>query len=135
MLQLKALMPDRTKIAIIEDDQAISQMYRMKFESDGFDVELATNGKSGVQMVQEYAPDVILMDINLPEMKGDEILAAIRAEDWGKEIPVMFLTNEAQSDNLHVLKDKQVLGYIVKAEMTPRQVVGRVKELAGLNQE
>lgn len=51
-----------TKIALIEDNTVISQMYRMKFESEGFDVKLATNGKNGIALVKDFSPDIILLD-------------------------------------------------------------------------
>jgi len=79
-----------TKIAIIEDDPAINQMYRMKFEADGFDVQLADNGKKGVALVEDFVPDLILLDLQMPEMSGDEALAEIRKHDWGKDIPVII---------------------------------------------
>ena len=64
-----------TKIAILEDDPVISQMYRMKFESDGFDVRLADNGNRGVALVEDFQPDIILLDLQMPEMDGPEALA------------------------------------------------------------
>jgi DNA-binding response OmpR family regulator len=79
-----------TKIAIIEDDAVINQMYRMKFEADGFDVEVADNGKTGVKLVEEFQPDIILLDLQMPEMSGDEALAHIRSKDWGKEIRSLY---------------------------------------------
>ncbi|MDB5184188.1 MAG: hypothetical protein JWO07_869, partial [Candidatus Saccharibacteria bacterium] len=56
-----------TKIAIIEDDPVINQMYRMKFEADGFDVQVADNGKSGIAMVESFMPNLILLDLQMPE--------------------------------------------------------------------
>jgi len=67
-----------TKIAIIEDDPVISQMYRTKFEADGFEVELANNGKRGVALVEAFVPDMILLDLQMPEMGGAEALEIIR---------------------------------------------------------
>jgi two-component system alkaline phosphatase synthesis response regulator PhoP len=117
-----------TKIAIIEDDQAISQMYRMKFEAEGFDVQLASDGKRGVDMVKDFKPDIILLDIQMPEMNGDETLAKIRATDWGKTIPVIILTNLGEEESPKSLATLGVKSYIVKADLTPSQVVARVKE-------
>ena len=121
-----------TKIAIIEDDAAISQMYRMKFEADGFDVQLANNGKRGVAMVESFLPDLILMDLQMPEMNGFEALTAIRKEKWGKDIPVIILTNLGQEESPKEIKSLGIQSYIVKAELTPRQVVQRVKEALGV---
>lgn len=117
-----------TKIAIIEDDTVISQMYRMKFEADGFEVQLANNGKRGVALVENFSPDLILMDLQMPEMNGAEALAVIRKHTWGKDIPVIILTNLGQEESPKEIKDLGIHSYIVKAELTPRQVVQRVKE-------
>ena len=121
-----------TKIAIIEDDPVIRQMYLMKFESDGFEVSVAENGKDGVAMVERFLPDVILLDISMPVMTGDEALAEIRSKDWGADIPVLVLTNLGQEEAPKSLKQLGVSSFIVKAELTPRQVVDRVKKTLNL---
>lgn len=115
------------KIAIIEDDQVISQMYRMKFEADEFEVQVADNGRDGVELVEHMQPDLILLDMQMPVMDGAEALKEIRSHDWGKTIPVIVLTNMGEEEapkNLHSLG---IHSYIVKADLTPRQVVDRVK--------
>lgn len=121
-----------TKIAIIEDDQTISQMYRMKFEADGFDVRLAGNGKLGIDLVKSFSPDIILLDIQMPEMDGAEALTAMRKQPWGKDIPVIVLTNMGEEESPKELEHLGVKSYIVKADMTPSQVVGKVKETLGI---
>lgn len=122
-----------TKIAIIEDDSVINQMYRMKFEADGFDVQVADNGKTGVELVQKFQPDMILLDLQMPEMTGDEALAYIRSQEWGKLIPVIILTNLGAEESPKALKELGIHSYIVKADLTPSQVVSRVKEALSLN--
>jgi len=67
-----------TKIAIIEDDLVISQMYRMKFESAGLEVKMAGNGARGVELVEDFKPDIILLDLQMPEMDGTAALEIIR---------------------------------------------------------
>jgi DNA-binding response OmpR family regulator len=115
------------KIAIIEDDQAISQMYRMKFEAEGFSVETAANGRLGLELVDKLRPDIILLDLMMPEMTGDEMLRKLRATDWGKNIKVIILTNMGEQEAPAVVKDLNVKRFIIKAEMTPRQVAEMVK--------
>jgi len=117
-----------TKIAIIEDDPVISQMYRMKFEADGFDVQLAHNGVHGVALVEDFMPDLILMDLQMPEMTGDEALHIIRSSPWGRDIPVIILTNLGEEEAPKTIRGLGIDSYIVKAELTPRQVVQRVKD-------
>lgn len=121
-----------TKIAIIEDDAVISQMYRMKFEADGFDVQVADNGKSGLELVESFGPDIVLLDLQMPEMTGDEALKHIRSQPWGAGIPVIILTNLGAEESPKILKELHIHSYIVKAELTPSQVVARVKEALGI---
>ena len=116
------------KIAIIEDDIVISQMYRMKFEAEGFEVQTAENGRTGVELAEKMHPDIILLDIRMPEMNGDEALKKIRATNWGKHVPVLVLTNLGEEEAPTTLKALGIHSYIVKADFTPRQVVERVKQ-------
>lgn len=121
-----------TKIAIIEDDPTINQMYRMKFEAAGFDVQLASDGARGVALAEAFRPDLILLDMQMPQKNGFETLTEIRGTDWGKEIPVIILTNMGEEESPKELRALGIESYIVKADLTPSQVVERVKETLGL---
>jgi DNA-binding response OmpR family regulator len=121
-------MAQPTKIAIIEDDVVISQMYRMKFEAEGFEVQTAENGRLGVELCEHMRPDMILLDLKMPEMSGEEALKKIRASDWGKHTPVIVLTNLGEEEAPKSLQSMGIHSYIVKAELTPRQVTERVKQ-------
>lgn len=121
-----------SKIAIIEDDQAISQMYRIKFEAEGFTVDTAENGRLGLEMVEKMKPDIVLLDIMMPEMNGDETLERMRTTEWGKAIKVIVLTNKGEQEIPAKVKQLGVEAVILKANMTPRQVAELVKsKLAG----
>jgi DNA-binding response OmpR family regulator len=116
------------KVAIVEDDLAIAQMYRMKFEVEGYKVEIAENGKLGLALCEQMKPDLVLLDLMMPEMNGDEMLTAMRKTDWGKSIKVIILTNVGEQEAPESLKRLDVSAFIVKAEMTPRQVAELVKQ-------
>ena len=120
-----------TKIAIIEDDPTISQMYRMKFEADGFDVRMAGNGKIGVDLVKSFKPDIILLDIQMPEMDGAAALKLIREHKDSKDTPVIILTNLGEEEAPSEMRSLGIRSYIVKANNTPRQVVAHVKNTIG----
>lgn len=121
----------KQKVAIVEDDQAIAMMYRMKFEADGYIVETAGNGILGLALIEEMKPDIILLDLMMPEMNGDEMLTKLRDTPWGKNIKVVILTNSGEEAAPPELKKLGIRRYVVKAEMTPRQVAELVKtELA-----
>jgi DNA-binding response OmpR family regulator len=120
-----------TKIAIIEDDQAISQMYRFKFEGEGYEVETAQNGKFGLALVENMKPDIILLDLMMPEMTGDVMLEKLRAKPWGKKVKVIILTNMGEQEIPAKVKELGVSGVILKADMTPRQVAELVEKQLG----
>ena len=115
------------KIAIIEDDQAIAQMYRLKFETEGYEVQMAEDGAIGLKLIQHMSPDIILLDIMMPIMSGDEMLEKLRSMPWGKDFKVIILTNMGEQEAPLKLKKLGVSAFIVKAEMTTRQVAELVK--------
>ena len=117
-----------SKIAIIEDDPAISQMYRIKFEAEGYDVDTAENGKIGLELIEDMRPDMVLLDLMMPEMDGEEMLRELRKKDWGKNIKVIILTNMGESEAPDSIREMKVEAFILKANMTPRQVAELVKE-------
>ena len=117
----------KQKIAIIEDDVAIVQMYRMKFESEGFEVQTASDGLAGLELVEAFKPDIILLDLMMPQMGGAEMMEKLRKEAWGKDVKVIILTNMGASEAPSSITDLGVKDFIVKADMTPRQVADRVK--------
>ncbi len=116
-----------SKVAIIEDDAAISQMYRIKFETEGYEVDTAENGKLGLQLIEKMKPDMVLLDLMMPEMNGDEMLQKLRKTPFGKDVKVIILTNMGESEAPQSIKGLNVLAFIVKANMTPRQVADLVK--------
>lgn len=117
-----------TKIAIIEDDQAISQMYRIKFEAEGYQVETAENGKLGLKLLEEFTPDIALLDLMMPVMNGDEVLDKLRATEWGKHLKVIVLTNIGEEELPDNVKKRGAVAVIQKSDMTPRQVFERVQQ-------
>jgi DNA-binding response OmpR family regulator len=119
------------KIVIVEDDQAISQMYSFKFEVEGFDVTVAEDGKAGLDIITAKRPDIILLDLMIPAMSGDKMLQAMRKQEWGASIKVIVLTNISRADAPPILNDLNIDRYIVKAQMTPSQIVEIVREVLG----
>jgi DNA-binding response OmpR family regulator len=119
------------KIAIVEDDQTISQMYRFKFEAEGYKVETAENGRLGLELIQSLKPDIVLLDLMMPEMTGDQVLEEMRKSSWGKDIKVIILTNMGEQEIPESVKSMGVTAVVLKANMTPRQVFELVKKHLG----
>ncbi len=116
------------KVAIIEDDQTISQMYRFKFEAEGYTVETAEDGKLGLELIEKMRPDMVLLDLMMPEMTGDQVLEAMRHTSWGKDMKVIILTNMGEQEIPDSVRQLGVTAVVLKANMTPRQVFELVKK-------
>lgn len=121
----------KAKIAIVEDDVAIVQMYRMKFESEGYEIATAPDGKAGLELIETFKPDVLLLDLMMPIMGGAEMLEQLRKQPWGKTMKVIVLTNMGESEAPPTIKELGVSEFIVKADMTPKQVADRIKAVLG----
>lgn len=119
----------KKKIAIIEDERSIANMYRYKLKEAGYEVQIALNGKLGLELVEKMRPDIILLDLMMPEMSGDEMLEKVRATDWGSQIKVIVLTNVSAGQLPKNLSSLSIGHYIIKAEYTPTQVATIVSEI------
>lgn len=118
-----------TRIAIIEDEDTIANMYRFKFEKEGYTVRMASNGIDGITLIEDFKPEVVLLDLRMPGMNGDEMLQKVRATQWGSNVRVIILTNISKDEAPHNLRLLNVDRYIVKAHHTPSQVLQITKEI------
>lgn len=124
-------MQSRPKVAVIEDDHDLQYLYQLKLENEGFLVKVASNGEEGLSITESFRPDIILLDLMMPIMGGAEMLAKLRATDWGSSIRVIILTNISKDEAPQALRFLRVDRYIVKAHHTPTQVIGIVHEVLG----
>lgn len=119
----------KTKVLIIEDDSYISDMYKIKLESENFEVVIAEDGVKGIKELEKYRPDVILLDVVMPKVDGFSVLKTIKNTEEIKNIPVVMLTNLGQKDNVERGFELGASGYVIKAHFTPSEVVKKVKEI------
>jgi two-component system OmpR family response regulator len=117
------------KIAVIEDEPSIRDLYQTRLELEGFEVRTANDGVSGLQLTEEFQPHLILLDLRMPEMNGDEMLQRVREHDWGASVRVVVLTNISRDEAPSILRFLSVDRYVVKAHYTPTQVVQIVREI------
>ena len=116
-------------IAIIEDDLAIVEMYRTKFEKEGYVVETAGDGKTGMQLIEDVKPDIVLLDLMMPEVTGFDVLTELRRSASGHPFKVIVLTNMGDTETATRVYKMAADDFIVKAESTPSQVLERVETL------
>jgi len=123
------MINQKYKIAIIEDEHPIANMYRFKLENEGFLVSVAYNGEEGLSLCKTFIPDLILLDIKMPIMSGDIMLEQLRSTKWGSAIKVIILTNISRDEAPARLRMLNVDRYVVKAHHTPKQILEIVYEV------
>lgn len=114
-------------IVIVEDDKFLSNMYTAKFSLEGLNVLTATDGEEGLRIILEKKPKLILLDMMLPKITGQEVLTRLRKDPWGKDANVIALTNLAKKEEAKKALELGAKEYLVKAMYTPEEVVEKIK--------
>lgn len=119
-------------ILCIEDDRFIGEMYVRSLKKAGYEVEWMVDGKDGLVAAQNKPYDLIILDIMLPEQRGDQILNTLRHDsvDLVPNSKILIMTNFEQSDQERESLTQRVDGYLIKADITPRRLLEVIGELA-----
>ncbi len=120
------------KILIIDDDPFIVDMYVLKFKEQGFQIDIAKNGKDGLQKIGDFKPDVVLLDVVMPGMDGFEVLNMLGQQGLSPRPKIVLLTNLGQKEDVERGKKLGADDYIIKAHFTPTEVVERVRTILHL---
>lgn len=119
------------KILVVEDDIAMRDIVAHKLLSHGFEVKQAQDGKEGLDLILQEKPDLILLDLMLPEVDGFKVLASVRQHS-DKDIsktPVIILSNLWSNKDILRTKDLQVQAYMVKAYFTTEEILSKIHEI------
>lgn len=118
---------NKPKILLIEDDLSLLEMYTKKFELEGFEVITARSGEEGLEAAKSNHPNIILLDLLLPRVKGLDVLILLSKDSSTENIPVLVLTNVADSSQSKKATEYGAREFLVKAMHTPEQIVQKVK--------
>ena len=119
----------KRKILVVEDDSFISEIYCAKFTSSGYQVSLAENGKMALEKIMTERPNVVLLDIVMPEMDGWKVLEEIRKRSEFRNILVIMLTNLGDKESAERAVKQGADSYLIKSYHTPEEVVEKIEEL------
>jgi DNA-binding response OmpR family regulator len=123
---------DGKTVLIAEDDPFISRMYQIKLESAGFHVIVKNNGRDAYESIKADHPNLAVLDINMPELSGLEVLAALQGDNFDfADMPVIVLTNSSELSDRNKARSFGA-EYLVKAELTPREVLNMISEKLGV---
>ncbi|MFA5831207.1 MAG: response regulator [Candidatus Paceibacterota bacterium] len=120
----------KTKILVVEDDNALRKVLCDKLAMEGFKVMEARDGQEGFKMAIMKHPDLILLDLMLPEMDGISALEELRKDSWGAAAKVLIMTNLKKGESLGAQTEKyKVAGFIEKADTSIDDIVMKIKEV------
>ena len=117
---------DNVRVLFVEDDPAVAQMYRLKLELDGYQVEVATDGEVALTMARSEPPDIIFLDIRLPKLGGLEVLEALRADPKTQAVPVVILSSHSEKELVERGARLGALDHLIKSKTTPAKLAGGV---------
>lgn len=115
------------KVLIVDDEQSVLEMYGQRIKEEDFEVLTASDGQTGIDLAIKEKPDVILLDIIMPQLNGLDVLKILKEKPETKDIPVFLLTNLPQEASGEKAKQLGAYGYLVKAEYEPRAVVDTLR--------
>ena len=110
------------KIAIVEDNIDLAEIDRTRLSVLGYECMTVYDGDTAISLIQQEQPNLVLLDLMVPGKSGDQILAIMRANEWGKSIPVYIISNLSQSEAPAGLRDLGIEGYAVKANLSNDQL-------------
>jgi len=110
------------KIVIVEDNADLAEIYKIRLEMLGYTCFIAYNGIIGLYFIQKEMPDLVLLDLMVPDIAGGQILQTMRASEWGKAIPVYVVSNLSEEDAPSDLRSLGIEGYSVKANLSDDQI-------------
>ena len=130
-------MPKGTqkKIVVLEDDLAMREIVNHKLKNSGFAIKMAEDGGKGYLLIEQEKPDLVLMDLMMPDMDGFEVLKRLRAHPDKKlaATPVIVLSNLWSKEDVLKAKQYNVEDYLIKAYFTPDEILAKIKEVLNKN--
>lgn len=121
----------RAHILLVEDDQFLLNLIYSKLIKEGFEVTTARDGQEGLQEAKAIGPDLILLDILLPDINGFTVLESLKSDKATVNIPVIILSNLGQKEDVSKGMALRASDYLIKAHHTPQEIVDSIKKVLG----
>ncbi len=110
------------KIVIVEDNASLAEIYETRLKAIGYDCLVAYDGVTALALIEKELPDLVLLDLMVPRIAGDQILETMRKSEWGHSIPVYIISNLNEADAPAGIRGMGIEGYAVKANLSNDQL-------------
>ena len=118
MVRMEEATGWQAKIVIVDDNVDIAELYKTRLEVIGYKCFVAYDGVEALALIEKELPDLVLLDLMVPKIAGDQILATMRASTWGKKINVFIISNLNEADAPAGLRNLGIKGYVVKSSLS-----------------
>ena len=122
MINIMSFFGFTPKVVIVEDNVSLADIYKTRLELIGYTCFVAYDGITALSLIEKELPTLVLLDLMVPKIAGDQILERMRASDWGKKIKVLIISNLNEADAPAGLREKGIEGYVVKANLADNQL-------------
>lgn len=122
---------DHRTVLIVDDDMTLREMYEVYLKAAGFTVVMAQDGKEGLEQAKASKPEIILLDLMMPEMNGIEVLKHLKADPTLRDIPVIVFTALIQDLEKQQAFEAGADDYVVKTELVPSGMLEKINSLIG----
>ncbi len=123
--------PSRKRILIVEDDRFLSRACQARLEQQGYHILTAQDGEEAVKAARADNPDLILLDLLMPNLNGLEVLRILRGDEGTRGMPVIVLSNSSRQEDMDTIRALGISGYFVKANLSLQDLSQLVEELLG----
>ena len=121
------------KILIVEDEDRLARALEFKLNREGFETKIAFNGEEALEALGKEKYNLILLDIIMPKMDGMTLLKKIREFEWGRDLPIIILTNLSEAEKVYEATLNKVSDFLIKSDWSLDDVVKKVKEKIGMS--
>ncbi len=125
---------EKKVLLIVEDERPEREILAKSLSLEGFEVLETVDGEEGLRVALEKHPDLILLDIIMPKLDGMTVLRKLRADDWGKDVPIIMLTNLSDADKVKEAFEKGVSDFLVKVNWKLGDITAKIKEKLGMSE-
>jgi len=122
-------MASQPRVLMVEDHPEIAELYQLKLQLDGYRVAVASNGVSGLQMARSLMPDVILLDVHLPQLDGLQLLLALREDEGTRDLSVVVFSDDDSPNLIQEAERLNVAAYLLKAQLLPSRLSRTIGEV------
>src|SRR5207253_10742305 len=128
-LPLRGTMPPQPRVLMVEDHPDIADLYQLKLQLEGYRVAVAPDGDTGLKLARSLKPDLILLDVHVPQLDGLQVLAALREDETTRDLLVVMCSEDDDPQLIREAQRLNAAAYLVKANLLPSRLSQTVAEV------